>query len=122
MVPFLKQHLTNAEGRYNKALCKTHSHIECTLGILQNWFGAILKKLRVHGPDYSSKIIVGCLVLHNICVENRDNFDLLPNGRHLDVSEPSDDNSTATGKAKREHIVRTYFSWITLFLFGLRWP
>ena len=110
MVPFLKHHLTDAEDRYNKALCKTRFCVECTLGIVQNRFGAILKKLRIHGTEYSCKIIVGCLVLHNICVENRDHYDPLPEGWHLDQTEPTGDNSTVAGRAKREHIVATYFS------------
>ena len=110
MVPFIHQNITPQEERYNKALCKTRLRVECTLGILQNRFGAILKKLRVHGPDYPCKVITGCLVLHNICVENHDNLDPLPQGHHLDPTEPTGDNSTAAGKAKCRQAVEMYFS------------
>ena len=110
MVPFLHLNLMSEEERYNKALCKTRSRFECTLGILQNRFGAILKKLHVHGPDYACKVITACLVLHNICVENCDHFDTLPQGCHMDPSEPMGDNSTAAGKAKCQQVVQMYFT------------
>ena len=110
MVPFIHHNLMPQEERYNRALCKTRSRVECTLGILQDRFGAILKKLCVHGPDYACKVITGCLVLHNICVENHDHFDLLPHGHHLDPAEPTGDNSTAAGKAKHRQVVDMYFT------------
>ena len=110
MVPFIHHNRTAAEERFNRALCKTRSKVECTLGILQNRFGTLLKRLHVHGPEYACKLITGCLVMHNICVLNQDHIDPLMAGRHLDESELTGDNSTEAGRAKRQHIVNTYFN------------
>ena len=99
MVPFIHVNRTPAEERYNRSLCKTRAKVECTLGILQSRFGCLTKTkcLRVHGPAYSCKLITACLVMHNICVLHCDHIDPLPQGRHLDVSEPTGDNSTLAG-------------------------
>ena len=48
--------------------------------------------------------------MHNICVLNWDHIDPLMAGRHLDESELTGDNSTEAGRAKRQHIVNTYFT------------
>ena len=89
---------------------KPYPKLNATLGILQNRFGSLLKRLHVHGPEYACKLVTGCLVMHNICVLNWDHIDPLMTGRHLDVSEPTGDNSTDAGRAKRQHIVNNYFS------------
>ena len=93
MVPFVRS-ASLSEDRYNSTLCKTCSKVDCTLGILQNHFGYILQKLRVHGPQYSCQIITACLVLHNICIGNHDFF------------EPLEE----AGLATHRRYVDTYFS------------
>ena len=109
-MPFIHHNRTTAEDRFNHALCKTQSKVEWTLGILQNRFGSLLKRLCVHGPEYACKVITGCLVMYNICVLNQDHIDPLMAGRHLDASELTGDNSMEAGQARRQHIVNTYFS------------
>ena len=107
MVPFIHHNRTAAEERFNRALCKTQSKIECTLGILQNRFVTLLKRLHVHGPEYCLQAYyrMPCHAQH-MCFE-------LGSHRSFDGRKALDEVSRleiTPGRAKRQHIVNTYFT------------
>ncbi|KAJ8971949.1 hypothetical protein NQ314_000466 [Rhamnusium bicolor] len=60
------------EYRYNTAHKSTRSIIERCNGVLKMWFRCLLKHRVLHyAPQMACKIINACIVLHNLCIENR---------------------------------------------------
>ncbi len=80
-------------------------------------FGCFMQPLRVKGPEKACKVITGGGVLSNIALTMRDYYDPLPPGCDEDddddnnVAPPDDDDAALTlGEARRQQIIRTYFS------------
>ncbi|KAF4136166.1 DDE superfamily endonuclease, partial [Phytophthora infestans] len=55
--------------RYNYKLSQTRITVERAFGILKNRYCILLRKIEQKSPTRVTKIIVGCLVLHNLMIE-----------------------------------------------------
>ena len=51
----------------------TRKPVECAFGILKNRFPVLMNGVRLHHEDDVVFLIVSCLILHNLCIENGDN-------------------------------------------------
>ena len=110
LTPFIQPE-TPAQEKYNKALTVTRKRVEHTFGVLKNRFRSLLIPLRVMGPLRSCRVITTMMVLHNIAIMNRDQFDPLPDGLDVQgVERQTGDNSNQAGDDMRNHYVNTYFS------------
>lgn len=75
--PWLMTPITNAlpdtpEGRYTTALVQARSCIERCIGILKGRFRCILgERMLRYKPRVVARIIIACVILHNICMEGR---------------------------------------------------
>ncbi|XP_018364516.1 PREDICTED: putative nuclease HARBI1 [Trachymyrmex cornetzi] len=65
--------LTNKEREFNKRFCVTRVLIENAFGLLKGRFRQ-LTELHLHSIDKISKFIISCCVLHNLCIDNNDDF------------------------------------------------
>lgn len=101
--------LGDSEKNYNKIFSGTRVLIENTFGLLKNRFRQLLK-LEFHDVDKSTSFIIGCCVLHNICIENNDFIDIddnviLDNEAEFVTSE--EEISKLKGETKRE-LIKTF--------------
>lgn len=63
--------LTAADNNYNFLINRTLATIEIAFGILKNRFRQLMH-LDFHKETTMSQFIVGCCVLHNICIDRQD--------------------------------------------------
>ncbi|KAL5245888.1 hypothetical protein ACI65C_013296 [Semiaphis heraclei] len=67
MTPFLN---VEPEYRFNEVFCRARSTIERCNGVLKMRFRCLLKDRTLHySPSKASKIVLACVVLHNLCIE-----------------------------------------------------
>jgi hypothetical protein len=99
---------TPAQEAFNTAHKKTRNLIERNLGVIKARFCVLHEKLRMFWPESNVKIIVACLVLHNIAIKHHDYVDPLAEKDKVIRPSPNVDESRA-GKIKRNHILRQYF-------------
>ena len=99
---------TNAQRRYNGALCRTRVLVEQMFGILKRRFNYLHDGLRL-SPKRAANVVVACAVLHNIGIQRGD---IIP----AEEVEPEDDRAAAehalpngNGEAIRAHIIETVF-------------
>lgn len=67
--PFRRNPDDPAEQRFNVAHKKTRRIVECSFGMLKNRFPC-LRFLRVHAPEYAAKIVMVCVIFHNIATKS----------------------------------------------------
>jgi len=65
--------LTEKQRFFNKRFCATRVLIENAFGLLKGRFRQLIE-LHLHSVDKISKFIISCCVLHNICIDNNDDF------------------------------------------------
>ena len=74
--------LSDTEKSFNKHLSSTRATVERAFGVLKGRWRCLLKRLD-NDLESVSSIIITCCVLHNICLQNHDNYidddDLLEN-------------------------------------------
>lgn len=76
LVPFPKSEGVY-DGRkctYNKAHSRTRIVVECALGRLKNRFCILLGKLEQKSPGNICKVIMDCVVLHNLLILLKDSL------------------------------------------------
>ncbi|KAJ1150652.1 hypothetical protein NDU88_003442 [Pleurodeles waltl] len=109
---------TAAERAYNEAHRRTHAIVERTFGILKSRFRCldITGGSLLYSPEMVCKIILTCVILHNICV--RRNIPLLEPEPQMPEKEEEEDagiqqegdqQNTAAGLCRRQHIVNNFF-------------
>jgi hypothetical protein len=62
--------------KFDKMLSATRVIIENTFGLLKSRFRQLIE-VDMHNVNKISKFIISCCVLHNLCIENNDDFDFL---------------------------------------------
>lgn len=67
--PFRRNPDSPIERRFNVAHKKTRRIVECSFGMLKNRFPC-LQFLRVKSPEFAAKIVMACVVLHNIATKS----------------------------------------------------
>lgn len=65
-------HLSRVQKNYNYKHSATRVYIEQCFGLLKGRF-RILKHVNIYNTEFIPKLIIACCVLHNICIEQRDN-------------------------------------------------
>ncbi|KAH7961088.1 hypothetical protein HPB52_001893 [Rhipicephalus sanguineus] len=107
-------HMTVEEKRFNYRLSRTRVRIENAFGVLKSRFRQLLY-LEFHTPERSTKFMLACCVLHNICIMNgeRDMDD--ESGTDDSSDEENTQDSTATtrllrrlGEANRRALARSF--------------
>lgn len=66
-------HLNNVQKRFNTKHSKTRVVIERAFGTLKGRFRK-LKYIYMYNTDMIPLVIITCCILHNICIENEDEF------------------------------------------------
>lgn len=67
--------LTRSQRIYNKKLCGTRVLIENAFGLLKLRFRQLME-LQFHDVKKMSKFIMCCCILHNLCIDLKDSFDV----------------------------------------------
>lgn len=67
--------LTRSQRIYNKKLCGTRVLIENAFGLLKLRFRQLME-LQFYDVKKMSKFIMCCCVLHNLCIDLKDSFDV----------------------------------------------
>ena len=110
MTPFRDTHNIQSKIACNSSLCKTRVFIEQVFGRLKRHWGILHQEVRV-ATFKVPKLVVACMILHNIAIEmNMPEFDSI-----LD-SWADDENAEIAGQrgnqhdwfSYRNHIVETY--------------
>ncbi len=107
-MPFKDVGLSEQQTRYNSKLSQTRVVIECAFGLLKCRFRRL--NMVVAKVESIPDIVVGCCVLHNMCLDNRDYIDDMLDIKGMTcVSSTSRNCTTETdqGKFKRDFIVST---------------
>lgn len=72
LTPVINAAQRSPEDRYNVAHRRIRSLIERTNGLLKMRFRCLLKHRILHyKPDVASRIVNACVVLHNMCIEEK---------------------------------------------------
>ncbi|CAI9620081.1 unnamed protein product, partial [Staurois parvus] len=101
-----------AEITYNKAHSKSRAIVEHTIGLLKSRFLCLARPggELLYSPQKSSRIILACCLLHNICQARNDSWEMTeerePEVRQLRVSRRQ---NTADGMATRADLITRYF-------------
>jgi len=104
-------HLTEAEINFNKKLSSARMIVERSIGLLKGRWRCLLDKLPMTRTDLIPRYIIGCCVLHNLCLLNNDEIDipiLIKNHNMLQELHPLDVNvnDRNEGIVKREVLTR----------------
>lgn len=76
LIPFKDYgNLSRSQRIYNKKLCGTRVLIENAFGLLKSRFRQLIE-LQFHDVEKMSKFIIACCVLHNLCIDLKDSFDI----------------------------------------------
>jgi len=78
--------LSERQKIFNKKFCATRVSIENAFGLLKGRFRQLME-LDMHNVDKISKFIISCCVLHNMCIDNNDDFDFSID-QECNVDEP----------------------------------
>ncbi|KAL1472499.1 hypothetical protein MTO96_022953 [Rhipicephalus appendiculatus] len=109
-------HMTGEGKRFNHRLNRTRVRIENAFGVLKNRFQQLLF-LEFHTPERSTKFILACCVLHNICIINgeqgMDGESGTDGSSHEDAQDTKESTATAwllrqLGEAKRRRLARSF--------------
>ncbi|XP_040211663.1 putative nuclease HARBI1 [Rana temporaria] len=90
---------SQAEHRYNRAHKKTRAIVECTFGLLKSRFMCLAKPggELLYSSQKCARIILACLVLHNICLVRNESWDT------SEETEPEVHQPAVTSHQKGEH-------------------
>lgn len=98
--------------RYNYKLSQTRITVERAFGILKNRYRILLGKIEQKTPTRVTKVIVSCVVLHNLMVEFKDSYlvvgvdpDRAPPGMLSSLSS-EDELSHKQGLAKQKELMK----------------
>lgn len=102
---------------FNKAHSRTRIVVECAFGRLKNRFRVLLGKLEQKSPARICKVILGCIVLHNLLLQVNDRRvihgnDPTPEANLSvfadDVADVENPLSHSQGKAKRDDLADVF--------------
>lgn len=79
-------------------LSATRVLIENAFGLLKGRFRQLIK-VDLHTVDKISKFIISCCVLHNLCIDNNDNFD-------VDIVIENNEDYNNEGRGEQEALLR----------------
>ncbi|OWZ14109.1 hypothetical protein PHMEG_00012459 [Phytophthora megakarya] len=102
--------------RYNYKLSQTRITVERAFGILKNRYRILLGKVQQKTPTSVARVIVSCLVLHNLMVELKDTYPVTGQDPErapvpvLSALASEDELSHAQGLAKQTDIMEYLFS------------
>ncbi|KYM94119.1 hypothetical protein ALC62_15292 [Cyphomyrmex costatus] len=102
---------TEAEIDFNKKLSSVRMMVERSIGLLKGRWRCLLDKLPMTRTDFIPRYIIGCCVLHNLCLLRNDEIDvpiLVENHNMLQELLPLDVNvnDRNEGIVKRENLTR----------------
>ncbi|KAH7943620.1 hypothetical protein HPB52_009566 [Rhipicephalus sanguineus] len=107
-------HMTAEEKRFNYRPSRTRVRIENAFGVFKSRFRQLLY-LDFHTPEMSTKFMLACCVLHNICIMNGERDMDAESGTGDSSDEQTTQDSTATtrllrrlGEAKRRALARSF--------------
>jgi hypothetical protein len=107
--------LSDKQRQFNKQFCATRVLIENAFGLLKSRFRQ-LTELDLHSVDKISKFIISCCVLHNLCIDNNDDFICDDIDNELDNQEPNAEDGREQetllrrlGEIKRDHLLNIFF-------------
>lgn len=86
IVPYKDYGNLSEKQMFNKKFCATRVKIENTFGLLKGRFRQLIE-IDMHSVDKISKFIISCCVLHNLCIDNNDDFNF-PIELEYNVDEP----------------------------------
>lgn len=70
----LRDPQTLAEKKYQRAQILTRNTVERSFGVLKNRFNCLSFGMRFREVAKVQDIIIACCILHNMCIENEDDF------------------------------------------------
>ncbi|XP_018369738.1 PREDICTED: putative nuclease HARBI1 [Trachymyrmex cornetzi] len=92
--------LSEKQRKFNKQFCVTRVLIENAFRLLKTRFQQ-LTELDLHSVDKISKFIISCCVLHNLCIDNDDDFTF-----DIDVPSSSDNEEYNENEGEQEALLR----------------
>lgn len=102
--------LSNAQKHCNYTLSATRVLIENAFGLLKGRFRQLMHT-DFHSVDTTSKFILSCCVLHNLCIDNGDVWDdaVIENPinnqpEFINNNDPRENALRRLGEIKRNHI------------------
>ncbi|XP_071582458.1 putative nuclease HARBI1 [Temnothorax nylanderi] len=107
--------LIRSQRIYNKKLCGTRVLIENAFGLLKSRFRQLIE-LQFHDVKKMSKFIMACCVLHNLCIDLKDSFDIelinKPNNDEIfNINDPQvlgEIEAKRRGEQKRNEICESF--------------
>lgn len=106
--------LSENQKMFNKQFCATRVLIENTFGLLKGRFRQLIE-VDMHNVDKISKFIISCCVLHNLCIDNNDEFDFPIYAEH-NINEPyneiggEENHFRILGEIKRNQLLQSLFT------------
>jgi hypothetical protein len=107
-----------AKLRYNIAHLRTRNVIERAFGVLKARFSCLKTGIRLRDPAESSKLIVACTIVHNLCLKYGDDDELSggeEDGTNQEDQE-EDDGEAEEGGSERENRVRRQNQILATFM------
>ncbi|XP_018366906.1 PREDICTED: putative nuclease HARBI1, partial [Trachymyrmex cornetzi] len=78
MVPYTDNgHLTQRQKNYNFCLSSSRMYVERTIGLLKERWRSLLHHLAMGLIEYIPYHVLACCVLHNVCLIQNDDFEIL---------------------------------------------
>ena len=110
MTPFRDTSNIQSKIAYNSSLCKTRVLIEQVFGRLKRRWGILHQEVRV-ATSKVPKLVVVCMILHNIAIEmNMPNiYSIYSSTDDQDVEIVGQHDNQHDGLSYRNHVVETYF-------------
>lgn len=112
LTPFT-QPATVPEENYDRSHIRTRSVVEHTFGILKSRFRCLHQSggALQYNPTKCAKIIIACMVLHNLCVKRRVPLEeVMEEHNAPNAPAPAGGNGHASGNARRREFVHRYFT------------
>jgi hypothetical protein len=104
LTPYRRDHpLTPAQERYNAAHSTTRVVVERAFGLLKNRFRC-LRYLFRRRSDLLPIIIFACIILHNVCIDLNDEYEVDVEVGPEDENDPPDDLIPQVAEQKRDYI------------------
>ncbi|XP_050065584.1 putative nuclease HARBI1 isoform X1 [Aphis gossypii] len=121
LTPFLNVEANTPEYRFNEVFCRARSTIERCNGVLKMRFRCLLKDRTLHySPNKASKIVLACVVLHNLCIEENvplineevedDDFGIYQAVDNEEMSQSRQNPELVAGLRFRQNIVNRLFT------------
>lgn len=102
MKPYVDRgRLTQQQRKFNRRFSALRCVVENAFGMLKSRWGIVLKKIEQHLKSMKTTVIATC-VLHNICIERGDMYDMSDSDSSDDDSSDDDGGGLETGDDIRD--------------------